>query len=404
MTGRPIRVALVMDHPAQQFTRGLQLLSADPALEVLVYYWWVTKTFHDTGFNRTVSWDVDLLGGYAWAAPKQGRPPAHRLLWYIRQLRRTRPDVIVCYGWATPIVRASLIWCALRRTPTLLYGDSTWQHSSRGGHRLVRSAALRLLSRICIGAVSTGAFNREFYIWHGMAPDHIWPGVCPADSELFAEARNSDPDLSGPGDPSLRIGFAGKLIARKGVDELIRASALLPKSLNWSVTVVGDGPMMPELQALSRTLGVDSRIEFHGFANTTEMPQLLAGFDVVVIPSRLDMRVLVTIEAMAAGAAVVVSDATAVWGPGDLIEDEVTGLVYHSGDPAALARQLCRLLNDPGLLAKLRVDGAERSADFGPDRFARTMASAVLTCLEVRERRGRSLRSGHGRSNRPNQR
>jgi glycosyltransferase involved in cell wall biosynthesis len=49
------------------------------------------------------------------------------------------------------------------------------------------------------------------------------------------------------------------------------------------------------------------------------MPKLLAGFDVVVVPSRLDMRVLVTIEAMAAGAAVIVSDATAVWGPGDLM-------------------------------------------------------------------------------------
>src|ERR1022692_2120671 len=39
----------------------------------------------------------------------------------------------------------------------------------------------------------------------------------------------------------LRIGFAGKLIAIKGVDELLEASALLPCSENWSVTLVGDG-------------------------------------------------------------------------------------------------------------------------------------------------------------------
>jgi glycosyltransferase involved in cell wall biosynthesis len=84
---------------------------------------------------------------------------------------------------------------------------------------------------------------------------------------------------------------------------------------------------------------------------------------------------------MAAGAAVIVSDATAVWGPGDLIEDGVTGLVYRSGDPAMLARQLARLLDDPALLDKLKNDGAERSARFGPAAFARTVTEAAGLCL-----------------------
>jgi glycosyltransferase involved in cell wall biosynthesis len=111
------------------------------------------------------------------------------------------------------------------------------------------------------------------------------------------------------------------------------------------------------------------------------MPKLLAGFDVVVVPSRLDMRVLVAIEAMAAGAAVIVSDATAVWGPGDLIEDGATGLVYRSGEPSMLARQLWRLLDDPALLGRLQGSGVERSARFGPAAFARTMRDAAAMCL-----------------------
>jgi hypothetical protein len=111
------------------------------------------------------------------------------------------------------------------------------------------------------------------------------------------------------------------------------------------------------------------------------MPGLLAGFDVVVVPSRLDMRALVTIEAMAAGAAIVVSDATAVWGHGDLVEHGVTGLVYPSGDPAALARELGRLLADRALLARIRSLGAQRSAEYGPEAFSRTMAAAARMCL-----------------------
>jgi glycogen(starch) synthase len=214
-----------------------------------------------------------------------------------------------------------------------------------------------------------------------MDPRRIWPGVCPADTELFVRARTVGEKVAAAGDARLRVGFAGKLITRKGVDELIRAAALLPRARGWSVTVVGDGPLMAELQELAAQLGLGDRVIFHGFANTTQMPELLAGFDVVVVPSRLDMRALITIEAMTAGAAIVVSDATAVWGPGDLVEDGVTGLVYPSGDPSALAGRLRRLIEDPGFLAALRSNGMERSARFGPDTFARTIASAVRLSL-----------------------
>ena len=387
MTREALRIVLVIDHPAQQFARALQLLADEPGLRVHVYYWSTPESSYDAGFARSVSWDIDLLGGYPWAAPGSGLTAIGRVRWLVRQLRKTRPDVVVCYGWAAPISRVAIMYCLLARTRLLMYGDTTWQHSSSGRHRIARSAALNLLLRLCAGAVSTGTFNREFYIRHGMDPYRIWPGVCPADTEMFGAARAG---RHGPGDGELRIGFAGKLIARKGVDELLRAAALLPSARAWSVTVVGDGPLLSGLRALVAELGLGDRVTFRGFANTTEMPKLLAGFDVVVVPSRLDMRVLVTIEAMAAGAAVIVSDATAVWGLGDLIEDGVTGLVYRSGQPSMLARQLGRLLDDPALLDKLQRGGAERSARFGPAAFARTMRDAAWMCLS--EERRRSLR------------
>src|SRR6202044_3598450 len=248
---------------------------------------------------------------------------------------------------------------------------------TRGRYSRLRSVALRMLMHLSAGAISTGTFNREFYIRHGMDPRRIWPGVCPADTKTFGEARSGDAAAVSSGDQPLRIGFAGKLIPRKGVDELLHATALMPRSGDYSITVVGDGPLMSELQALAAGLGVDDRVTFHGFANTTDMPKLLAGFDVIVVPSRLDMRALITIEAMAAGAAIVVSDATAVWGPGDLVEHEVTGLVYPSGDPRALARELRRLIADRPFLVKLRRAGTQRAAAYGPESFARTTASAV---------------------------
>ena len=402
MTRQAIRIVLIIDHPAQQFARALQLLAAEPGLQVHVCYWSTPERSYDAGFARAVSWDIDLLGGYPWAAPGSGLTATGRVRWLVRQLRKARPDVVVCYGWAAPISRAAIIYCLLTRTRLLMYGDSTWQHPASGRYRIGRSAALNLLLRLCAGAVATGTFNREFYIRHGMDPYRIWPGVCPADTESFGAAR---PRRHGPGDGELRIGFAGKLIARKGVDELLRAAAQLPSARAWSVTVVGDGPLLSGLRALVAELGLGDRVTFRGFANTTEMPKLLAGFDVVVVPSRWDLRVLVAIEAMAAGAAVIVSDATAVWGPGDLIQDGVTGLVYRSGEPAMLARQLRLLLDDPALLDQIKQRGAGQSAGFGPAAFARTMRDATEMCLSEGNggagSPGTVPASGHGRGRRP---
>ena len=384
MTREPIRLALVMDHPAQQFAQALRLLAADPEVSLEVHYWSVAEHIYDAGFDRQVSWDIDLLGGYKWAAPPDTRFVIRRARWLVGRLSAMRPQVVVCYGWASPIARITIIYCLLTRTRLLLYGDTTWQHSSRGRRPVFRSVALRVLTHLCAGAVSTGTFNREFYIRYGMDPRHIWPGVCPADTETFGDAGPDGAEPSSSSDRPLRIGFAGKLIARKGADELLHAAALLPAPFDYSVTVVGDGPLMPELRVLAAQLGLDDRVTFHGFANTTEMPKLLRSFDVVVVPSRLDMRALVTIEAMAAGAAVVVSDATAVWGPGDLVEHEVTGMVYPSGDPRALSRELGRLIADRPFLTKLRCSGAERAAGYGPDAFARTMASAAWMAVSDR--------------------
>ncbi|MGH3401404.1 MAG: glycosyltransferase family 4 protein [Streptosporangiaceae bacterium] len=373
------------------------MLSAEPGLELQVCYWSATRRVSDPGFGREVCWDVNLLSGYeSEVAPSAAKPPA-RVQWLARHLRSVRPDVVICYGWATPIARTAIAYCILSRTSLLMYGDTTWQHCSRGRRGVVRSWALRLLMSACVGAVSTGTFNREFYIQHGMDPRRIWPGVCPADTEMFGRATVGDDERRHDGGRPVRIGFAGKLIPRKGADVLLKAAALLPAEPAWSLVIVGDGPLMSALQAQARELGVDGRVAFAGFANTSQMPELLAGFDIVVVPSRLDMRALITIEAMAAGAALVVSDATAVWGSGDLVQDGVTGLVHASGDASDLARQLIRLVGDPGLLTALRREGARRAADFGPSAFAATMASAARICASQGPRRGDRLRVGSAR-------
>jgi glycosyltransferase involved in cell wall biosynthesis len=380
---RKVRAAVVLDHPAQQFVRAFQLLAAQPGLVTRVYYRETGEEgLPDPGFGRHVKWDIDLLAGYDWWAPERGlsRRDAPRAAW--RRLRQDAPDVILCYGWGTPMARVTIAYAAVTGTPLLYYGDTTWQRSGSGRRQRVRAVVLRRLFRRAAGALSTGTFNREFYIGLGMNPALIHPGVCPADTDAFGAAAR--PDGERAAEAPFVITFAGKFIASKAPEDLVRAAALLPRDRAWEVHLIGDGPTRPAVEDLVAELGLGDRVRFLGFRNTSELPALLASSDVVVVPSRTDLRVLVTIEAMAAGAVLVASSGTAVWGPGDLLQDGETGLVYPVGDVEALAGALRRLHDDPALAARLAAAGRARAVDFGPAAFATSAAAALLRTAQSR--------------------
>src|ERR1035441_3926050 len=119
MSERTIRVALAIDHPAQQFTKALQLLVADSGLDVHVYYWSTAQRYFDPGFDREISWDVNLFDGYSWSEPSSPASLTGKLFWFWKQWHKLRPKVIVCYGWASPIASAAILYALLRHDPKI---------------------------------------------------------------------------------------------------------------------------------------------------------------------------------------------------------------------------------------------------------------------------------------------
>lgn len=368
------KATIVLDHAAQQFSPSFRRASCSDSIRVEVLYGADNRSgHHDINFARDIQWDVDLHSGYSWRVPGGEGVVWARNAWKI--LSEMNPSVIVCFGWRTHVARLAFLWAVVNSTPVLLYGDSTWQSSDRPHMRRLRPLILRCLFRLASGAVSTGTFNREFYILHGMHPQVIYPGVCPVDVESFRAARGASAIEDCP-----VIGFAGKFIPRKGAAELIDALALLSDE-RWQAHLIGDGLLRDQLVHQVAHHGLTERVQFAGFVNTAAMPAALAKCDILVVPSTRDLRVLVAAEAMAAGCVVVVSSNTAVWGPGDLIEDRVTGRVYRSGEPAELAAVLKELLNDPEMRQRLRCSSMERAEQFGPESFTTTLEQAIAGAL-----------------------
>lgn len=380
------RVLVVLEHPVQHFSEGFRIVEKSGVVDLSVLYWEDDEGGRvDPEFGLRISWDVELLSGYSWEVV-DGGSAARRALDAVGKMSERSPDLIVVFGWATSIARLALCWAVATRTPVFLFGDSTWQFEADGSRirRFARQLLLGMLMKVASGAISTGAFNREFYIRHGMDPRRIVPGVYPTDVAAcasLAPERSRGPGGESPPNRSVRIGYAGKLIRRKGVDELLRAAANLDRGRSWTVRIVGDGPERDRLVDLADHLGIADRVEFVGFRNTSEMPSEFARCDIVVMPSTRENRGLVAVEAMASGAAVVVSSNTGVWGAGDVVEDGATGFVYPSGDVDALADILDTLVRDSSLRTMVGSTGAIRVRDQGPDGFAGGIErAAVAVC------------------------
>jgi glycogen synthase len=172
--------------------------------------------------------------------------------------------------------------------------------------------------------------------------------------------------------------FVGRLHRQKGVDILLRALPLLPPVA--TVTLVGDGPERAALCRLADELGVADRVTVTGFVPHGMVPGLLAGADVVVLPSRYEELGTALVEAMAAGRPVV---AARVGGIPELVRDGVDGLLVPPDDPGALAKAVTRVLANPVLAAELGANGRARVAGHDWAVLARRVLDVYRTVLPV---------------------
>jgi glycosyltransferase involved in cell wall biosynthesis len=153
--------------------------------------------------------------------------------------------------------------------------------------------------------------------------------------------------------------FAGQVIERKGVKELLDAwKKIDSEKYRSSLVLIGDdiqndGAYRTQTQIYASSEGIQAT--FMGFQNN--VPEWLQSADIAVVPSREEPLGNATLEAMATGLPVV---GTLTGGIPEMIEDEQTGLLVQVNDPDRLANALNRLLEDPELARTLGQAGRVR--------------------------------------------
>ena len=138
---------------------------------------------------------------------------------------------------------------------------------------------------------------------------------------------------------------------------LLRGFALAAPDLpGVTLQMVGDGPLRPDLENLTRELGIADRVQFLGIRS--DIPDLMRSADIFTLTSLSEAASLTLLEAMASGLPAVVTD---VGGNGEIVRHEKEGLLVPRGGAAQLAAAFKRLHADPAFARRLGNAGRERA-------------------------------------------
>ncbi|MCL2700100.1 MAG: glycosyltransferase [Phycisphaerae bacterium] len=259
------------------------------------------------------------------------------------------PDVLHCHQY-TPFFYGSLTRLRMglspggrRRRPALLFTEHGRHYPDlvSGKRRLMNKVLVPQAAHI----TAVCEFTRQRLVEkEGIAADRIevvYNGVDPSRFEGLPSPAAARASLGLPTAGPLVV-QVGTLRGVKDHPTALRAFARVVRELPAArIAFAGDGPDQAACRALSAELGIESSV--HWLGSRSDVPNVLAAGDVMLMTSLSEAHSVSLLEAMAAGLPVV---ATAVGGIPETVADGETGLLAPRGDDAGLAAHLVTLLRD----------------------------------------------------------
>lgn len=312
-----------------------------------------------------------------------------------RSWRRDPPDIVHSHFWMSGYAALKAGWTSQLPVVHTFHALGVVKRRHQGGRDTsppermgVEESLIRHVDHV-IATCSDEVFELRRL---GGDVEHVSVVPCGVDLRLFRPQGEAEPRREGWN----RLVVVSRLVERKGIDDVIRALARLPRT----ELVVAGGPPRDELKldpearrlwAIADEVGVRDRVVLRGRVERADVPPLIRSADVVVATPWYEPFGIVPLEAMACGVPVV---ASAVGGMIDTVVDGVTGVHVPPRDPATLAEAVASLLADPQRRQTLGQAAARRArARYGWERIA---ASTLEVYARVTRRETRIAQEVRG--------
>ncbi len=177
----------------------------------------------------------------------------------------------------------------------------------------------------------------------------------------------------------------GNVQYEKGFQVLARSIHLARGTVpNLRGVIAGRGSYLPDLQSQIDVEGVSDIVDLPGYVPDSALRSLAHRAGVVVIPSLYEPFGIVALEALAAGAPLIVAR---TGGLAELLEDTEAGITFEPGNPEDLARCICEVLTDPDRAAGLMSHGRRLvEQTYAWDAIAAATAAVYDSLLPSRPR------------------
>jgi len=286
----------------------------------------------------------------------------------LRVVERKQPDILHMHGYgATTFGR---LVAAVRGIPTILH-----EHANLTDTPWFQKVADRLLEPSTDIAIAVSKSTAEFVIRARQIPaSKVKVVYLGAPVEEFGRARSAEEIAAARAELGLRpeefvAGTITRLHDSKGNSYLVDAAArVVAARPGVRFVLVGEGPLRPELEAQAARLGLGDRFVFAGFQR--DAARTLSAFDLAVFPSLWEGTPLTAFEALAAGKAIVATDAD---GLVDILADGHDAVIVPKANADALADKIVSLADRPDERARLAAAARESGRGYDIGAFVRKM-------------------------------
>lgn len=220
-------------------------------------------------------------------------------------------------------------------------------------YRIAERRAANWCQKILCGCESDRQLGLSAKVGDENKIETLWYGIHNLENPVIADSSKQPPNMV----------MVARFEPQKDHETLIRALGKVA-DLEWSIDLLGDGPLRPAMESLAKDLGIAQRVHFRGMQPSADfLPQS----QLFLLITNWEGLPLSTLEGMRIGLPLVGS---IVGGIPEQITDGESGFLIPRGDVETLANRLRELLTKPDMRIEMGQKGLERfQTDFQYERM-----------------------------------
>ena len=300
-----------------------------------------------------------------------------------KALYNLNPEVVILSGWDAISSLYALLWAIKNNIPTVIISESQEFDFKRSE---IKELGKKLILKLIDSAFVGGVNQSDYLIKLGFEKERIFLGCDVVDNDYFFQSNEVDNKKIVSQLPKFFFMTSCRFVEKKNLSFLIKVFEKFQRKIeDWSLVLVGDGPLKEDLVRLSNQLNISEKVVFTGYQEYETISSIYNSASCFVLPSTTEQWGLVVNEALASGIPVLCSN-RAGCAP-NLIENNEVGYTFDPFTENDLETKMYQIVED---LKSSDFKSKTHSiiSQWGKDKYSNNILKAAEQAIESKAARG----------------